>query len=361
MTLARSSSADFPSDGIDRAVAAASKILQAATTRDEVAAASLFVQRGQQVAQQAFGDADSADAIFLIASISKPISVAAVMSLFDQGLFRLQDPLQTFLPEFRGAGRERVTIGQLLRHSSGLPDQLPHNESLRKKHAPLDEFVKGAIRTPLLFPPDSDYHYSSMGILLASEVAQRISGKPFSELVQETVFEPLGMTRSALGLGAFTLEQTMRCQVENAAPESGAGSAESQSWDWNSSYWRHLATPWGGVHASAPDVGRFLDAFLHPSEKWLRTESIRMMVTNQNPNGRTPRALGFGIGSQIASPLCSAETFGHSGATGTLAWADPVQNTTCVVLTTLPGRAANPHPRQLASDEIALGMASDQR
>ena len=65
--------------------------------------------------------------------------------------------------------------------------------------------------------------------------------------------------------------------------------------------------------------------------------------------------IGLGLRETVETicPGCSEKTFGHTGATGTLAWADPATDTICVVLTTLPGRAANPHPRKLASDLIA--------
>ena len=98
-----------------------------------------------------------------------------------------------------------------------------------------------------------------MGILLASEIAYRITGVPFKQFINQTVFRPLEMKRSALGLGEFEVSDTMRCQVEAAAPESGAGDSAAQQWDWNSAYWRNLGSPWGGVHASAPDVGKVLD------------------------------------------------------------------------------------------------------
>ena len=82
------------------------------------------------------------------------------------------------------------------------------------------------------------------------------------------------------------------------------------------------------------------------------------MVRNHNGDKLTPRGIGFSIGERAGSPGCSAKTFGHSGATGTLAWADPVTDTICVVLTTLPGQAANPHPRDLASDRVAKAVIS---
>ena len=76
-----------------------------------------------------------------------------------------------------------------------------------------------------------------MAILLAAEVARRISGVEFSAFMDETVFRPLEMEHSALGLGRFPLEATMRCQAEGAAPESGAGDPTAREWDWNSAYW----------------------------------------------------------------------------------------------------------------------------
>lgn len=332
---------------------AAADVLREAAAGGQVHAASLYVQQGDQVFARSFGAAESVDDVFLLASISKPISTAAVMTLYDDGKFGLDDKVKTFIPEFTGDGREKITVRQLLTHVSGLPDQLPQNARLRARHAPLSEFVDAAIRTPLLFQPGSRYSYSSMAILLASEVAQRISGAEFPTLVEEAIYKPLDMGRSAMGLGRLKLESLMRCQVEKAAPESGAGDPAAKTWDWNSPYWRKLGAPWGGAHGSAPDVARFLAEFLHPSDKTLKPDTARLMVTNQNRPGIRSRGLGFDVGTQAGAPRCSERTFGHGGSTGTLCWADPATDTICVVLTTLPTRAANPHPRIMVSDRVA--------
>ncbi len=336
---------------------AAAAVLAKAAAEGQVYAAALYVRQGEDVFSKSFGASKSADDIFLLASISKPMSAAALMTLNDQGEFHLDDPVKKFIPEFTGVGRDKITIRQLLTHVSGLPDQLPENQSLRRRHAKLSEFVDGAIRTPLLFEPGSRYKYSSMGILLASEVTYRISGTVFPEFVDKTVFRPLGMEHSALGLGRFKLEETMRCQVQDAAPESGAGDPSAKEWDWNSPYWRKFGAPWGGAHASAPDVARFFAEFLHPAGKVVKPETARLMVRNHNRESLTPRGLGFAIGTRAGSPGCSEKTFGHTSATGTLAWADPATDTICVVLTTLPARAANPHPRKLASGRVAKAVA----
>jgi CubicO group peptidase (beta-lactamase class C family) len=79
------------------------------------------------------------------------------------------------------------------------------------------------------------------------------------------------------------------------------------------------------------------------------------MITNQNPPGLTSRGLGFVVGGGLGGKGCSEKTFGHTGSTGTIAWADPATETICVVLTSLPARAVQPHPRDLASAILSGG------
>ena len=155
------------------------------------------------------------------------------------------------------------------------------------------------------------------------------------------------------GITKSHLEDMVSCQMEGAAPESGSGDPQAKEWNWNSLYWRELGAPWGGTHASAPDVGRFLGEFLHFRGQVVRPETARLMIRNHNPEGFKPRGLGFAVGQTSGSPGCSDQTFGHTGSTGTLCWADPATETACVVLTSLPSRAANPHPRAQAAERVA--------
>lgn len=335
---------------------AAADVLKRATTSKQVGAAVLHVVHKGASYTRHFGKAASGDAMFLLGSVSKPINVAAVMSLFDKGKFRLDDPVKKFLPAFNGDGREKVTVRHLLTHSSGLPDQLASNNELRKKHAPLKEFVAETIRTRLAFPPGSRYRYSSMGILLATRVAEVVGGTDVLTLVDRAVFRPLGMKHSAQGLGRFKLEDMVACQMDGAAPESGGGDPKAKEWDWNSPYWRKLGAPWGGTHASAPDIATFLGEFLHARGKAVKAETARLMIANHNPRGLTPRGLGFGVGKGAGSPGCSDKTFGHTGSTGTLCWADPASDTICVVLASLPSRGAKRHPREAAAERVAAAF-----
>jgi CubicO group peptidase (beta-lactamase class C family) len=245
----------------------------------------------------------------------------------------------------------------VLTHVSGLPDQLAKNNELRKQHAPLKEFVEQTLRTRLDFAPGAKYQYSSMGILLAARIAEEISGADIHTLVDRTVFQPLGMKHSAQGLGRFKLEEMVPCQKEGAAPESGSGDPRAKEWDWNSPYWRKLGAPWGGTHASAPDVAKFLGEFLAARGKVVKPETARLMIKNHNPSGFTQRGLGFAVGREAGSPGCSEQTFGHGGSTGTLCWADPASETICVVLTSLPARASKRHPRVLAGERVAAAAS----
>src|SRR3954452_18816588 len=235
---------------IDEAV----KLIQSNIDSGDVRAASLHVRCGKDVFQQGFGAAKSPRAVFLLASISKPMTASAVMLLSDRGKLSIDDPVQKFIPEFKGGEKSRILIRHLLTHTSGLPDMLPENDALRKRHAPLEDFVAATCTTPLLFSPGTKVKYQSMGVLLAAEIVERVGGRPLPEFLRDEIYRPLGMKDTSMGLGGRDLNETMQCQVE-----------QQNDWDWNSAYWRNLGSPWGGAHSTATDVGRFLRYFAEPS------------------------------------------------------------------------------------------------
>ncbi|MCE9532780.1 MAG: beta-lactamase family protein [Planctomycetes bacterium] len=331
----------------------AAEVLERAVTEKVVDAAVLHVVQKDESFTRHFGKAASGDAMFLLGSISKPINMTAVMTLFDQGKFKLDDRVKKYLPAFTGDGRDDATIRHLLTHTSGLPDQLANNNDLRKQHAPLLEFAKAATKAPLSFAPGSKYQYSSMAILLAARIAEIVGESDILTLVDRNVFQPLGMKHSAQGLGRFKLEEMIPVQMDGAAPESGGGDPKAKDWAWNSPYWRKLGAPWGGTHASAPDIAKWLGEFMGARGKVVKPETARLMIKNHNPDGFTPRGLGFGVGKGSGSLGCSEKTFGHTGSTGTLCWADPASETICVVLTSLPRLAKQRHPRELAAERVA--------
>lgn len=333
-TAVSASAQTSPAMPLSAAVDAAVRLVQKTIDAGTVKAAVLEVQRGEERFSQAFGTA-TPDSMFLLGSISKPITAVGVMVLVDRGELKLSDPVVKHLPEFTGGDRDRVMIEHLLTHTSGLPDQLPDNLARRARHAPLSEFVAGTARTPLSFPPGTKYQYQSMGILLAAEILQRISQQSPPDFLDDHVFQPLGMKRSAMGAGAFAKEDLVPMQTEHAAPEAGGGDPTAKSWDWNSDYWRNLAAPWGGAHASAADLTTLLREFLAPTGTILRKETAREMIRLHTHGLGADRGLGFKLGAELGKG-CSPAAFGHSGSTGTLAWADPATDTSFVLLTSLP-------------------------
>ncbi|MBL9133785.1 MAG: beta-lactamase family protein [Verrucomicrobiaceae bacterium] len=330
------------------------QIIQTQIDNGTLHSAVLHVRRGDQVTQHVFGKAEP-DSMFLLGSITKPLAVALpVMILVDRGELKLSDHAVKHLPEFNEGARKDITIEQLLTHTSGLPDQLENNNELRAQHAPLSEFVEGAVRTPLLFAPGTQYHYQSMGILLAAEIVERVTKTALPDFLQQHIFTPLGMTHSVLGLGKFQKADMVPMQTEHAAPEAGGGDPKAREWDWNSDYWRNLGAPWGGAHSSAADVAAWLRSFLHPDGKVLREETARLMIQDHTPTLEGHRGIGFVVGPDGLGKGCSPRVFGHAGSTGTLAWADPATDTTLVLLTALPKNVSGELILHPVADLISL-------
>jgi CubicO group peptidase (beta-lactamase class C family) len=317
--------------------------------------ASILVTQGSRQFARNFGTAKGPEPVFLLASISKPMTAAAVMSLVDGGQLSLDDTVVKFFPSFTGEGREAITIRNLLTHTAGLPDMLSNDEMLRQQHATLADYREGALKAPLKFPPGTKYSYASMGILLSAEIAQKITGKPIADIVEERVFKPLGMHRTGFGLRGRANATTVASQGAPAMTE--AGKKSWNGWNWNSEYWRNLGAPWGGALGSAADIVRFYDEFLLKRGRILKPETEAMMITNQSPPGVKASGLGFDLPPSVGAPACGPRTFGHNGSTGTYSWADPDSGTICVVLTTLYEAAVRPHPAHLVGELVAQAVA----
>jgi len=342
--------------GWDRA-----KLDQAAAVMDgwiadgRVQGASLLVTQGRRQFARNFGTAKGSEPVFLLASITKPMTAAAVMSLVDAGELSLEDKAVKFFPAFTGEGRETITIRNLLTHTGGLPDMLADDEGLRERHASLADYREGALKAPLKFPPGTKYSYASMGILLSSEIAQKITGKPIADIVDERVFKPLGMHRTGYGLRGRANAGTVPSQAAPAMTDAGRKSWND--WNWNSEYWRNLGAPWGGALGSAADIARFYGEFLELRGRILKPATEQAMIVNQSPAGVKASGLGFDLPPGIGAPACGPRTFGHNGSTGTYSWADPDSGTICVVLTTLYEAAVRPHPIHLVGNLLAEAVA----
>jgi CubicO group peptidase (beta-lactamase class C family) len=320
-----------------------------------VEGASILVTQGSRRLAKNFGTAKGPEPVFLLASITKPMTAAAVMTLVDQGELALEDQVVKFFPSFTGDSRETITIRHLLTHTAGLPDMLANDEMLRQNHAPLSEYREGALRAPLKFQPGTAYSYASMGILLSAEIAQKLTGQPIADIVQERVLRPLGMAHTGFGLRGRNNAATVPSQAAPAMTEDGKKSWAG--WNWNSPYWRNLGAPWGGALGSAADINRFYREFMGLRGTIMKPANELLMITNQSPPGVKASGLGFDLPPGAGAPACGPRTFGHNGSTGTYSWADPDTGTICIVLTSLYEAAVRPHPAHLVGELVAQAVA----
>ena len=186
-------------------------LLEQATRADTIPAAALCVGRKEGIHQTCFfgrqrpGPAHPAlreDALFLVASITKPLTAIAVMMLVERGHISLDEPVVDWLPKFGRHGKETVLVRHLLTHTSGLPDMLPNDTQLRTAHKPLSAFVEEIYDLPLLFPPGTKVNYQSMGFALLAEIVHQVTGTALADFLQKELFAPLGMSETSLGLAA---------------------------------------------------------------------------------------------------------------------------------------------------------------
>lgn len=279
---------------------------------------------------------------FLVASITKPVTVAAAMVLVERGLIGLDDPVAAHVPEFQGPGKDSIRIRHLMSHTSGLPDMLPANDSLRALHAPFSQFIAEICRCELLFEPGCRVSYQSMGTAMLAEVVQRLDGRPFGHFVRDEFFEPLEMASTNLGVHGEKAGAVVRIRL---SPEQLAA-----DWNWNSPYWLGFGAPWGGMTATAADLGRWARLFLNggrgETRRILGDATVRLMTASRmdafpklTDDDRRTRTWGLGwriVGAGVATHLGEVlppEAYGHYGATGTILWIDPTRDAYAVILT----------------------------
>lgn len=319
-------------------------------------AAVLVARHGQAVAPRAFGSPHLAggspmrpENIFLVASVTKPVTVTAAMLLVERGQLYLDETVADIIPEFGTHGKESVRVRHLMSHTSGLPDMLPDNEQLRKDHQPLAEFVKRMYDLELSFPPGTNIQYQSCGLAILAEIVERRAGTTLPQFLRSEIFAPLGMHDT--GLGAEGLDHARIAEV-NVGP-----ALQDKDWNWNMPYWWNFGAPWGGMFTTVNDFFRFMQMFLNGGEvdgvrvlSPATTAAMTRDQTSENPQipaemrYRQAWGLGWGLhwrrhptaGWPYFGDLTSPGTFGHGGATGTVVWADPVRQLVCIIFTTQP-------------------------
>ena len=188
------------------AVAMAKAWLDAQRAYQQVPGMSYAVVRDQEtVMSGGSGFADpatrrpaTADTLYSICSVSKLFTSIAVMQLRDEGKLGLNDPVARHLPWFTiptGADEGIVTLENMLTHSSGLPRESDHPYWSGKFEFPTREQVRERVAAQrMLYPSDTYFQYSNLGLTLAGEIVSAVSGRPYDDVIRERILTPLGMT-----------------------------------------------------------------------------------------------------------------------------------------------------------------------
>lgn len=312
-----------------------SALLRRMVEEEGVDGAGLAVARRGEIVFEAFvgearpGLTASGETLWPVASTSKIYTAAAITALVERGLLTFSRNVSAVLPEFMGTGRERITLRQLLTHTSGLAYESPAMAELLAAKTPLDRIVDEAFTLPLLFEPGTDQRYSDLGYALAGRVAETASGKPLSELVQELVLTPAGLANTFMPPSSDDVSRIAKVRGVLAEGTDGAM--------YNSAYALGLAHPAFGTVASLRDLVAFGLAFTPYGRRFLSPAGVAMMTTDQTGNdfpgfevypvkgSIQPWAIGFMLKGRACTPeLVSPQSFGHGGASGCILHIDPV-------------------------------------
>jgi CubicO group peptidase (beta-lactamase class C family) len=350
MTLrsARPEEAGFAPGGL----ASVDRILDEAVARRAFPGGVLAVGRdGALVHLRAFGrlsyDAGASevvpDTIYDLASLTKVVATTTMaMILADEERLDLRKRVSDFLPGFKGAGKERVTVEQLLTHSSGLDWWAPLYKELEGEQA----YVQRIQAMDLVYEPGSKTLYSDLGLILLGEVLERVAGEGIDVFAKKRIFEPLGMKD--------VLYRPPPAMLPRIAP------TENDPWrgrvlrgevhDENAHALGGVA-PHAGLFGTAPALARFaqmiLDGGVFEHQRIASRETVERFTRRAGIAGST-RALGWdtawdGVGPRSSTPgapgyssagsLLSGRSFGHTGFTGTSMWIDPERKLFVILLT----------------------------
>lgn len=301
---------------------------------------------------QAAGRRMETDALFWIASMTKPVTAAAVMMMQDEGRLSVDDLVSKHLPGFRdlkdASGREvPITIRQCLTHSSGLSEvSIPESAGVDT----LAGLMPLIVAKPTRFPPGSKWEYSQTGINTAARIVEVVSGETFPDFLDKRLFRPLGMKDTGFYPDAGRL-----ARLAVSYDRKGGGGLQPVKLVFLGG--RDLSDPKrypranGGLFSTAGDYARFCRMILRGGEldgrRYLSTQSVKLMTTVQSgalETGFTP-GNGWGLGwcvirePQGVSAALSPGTFGHGGMFGTQAWIDPVRKRFHILLIQRAGLA----------------------
>jgi len=304
---------------------------------------TLVARHGHVAALDAVGYQDlesktpmRADSIFRIASMTKPVTCAGVMILVDEGRVSLLDPVEKYLPEFKGlkvnqkAPARPVNILDLMTHTSGLPSTATPTNA---QPATLAEAVAYVSGTSLLFEPGTAWKYSNVGIAALGRIVEVVAGQPYDSFLAEQIFQPLGMIDTAFQVPR---EKMNRVATVYTWEPAGLKRAEPR----RSKY----PAPEGGLFSTATDMARFHQMMLNKGtldgKRVLSAAAVETMTTSYTGTlkaGFAPGA-GHGIGFEVIREAMgtyrynSIGSFVKGGAYRTYGFVDPAKDLLGIIL-----------------------------
>lgn len=273
--------------------------------------------------------------LYSVASITKPFTAALALRLVEQGRLSLDEPLGPLIPP--GDARRR-TLRQLLSHTAGLAKDDPAETELWARQATFHETVASAAAVPAISAAGERVGYSNIGYWLVGAAAAAAVELPYPDAMRRVVLEPFGLRETHIAPDDSLADRIARRY----------GKAKIV----NVPYGRQLASPSGGLFATATDLVRFADIFLNDGRRadgsrLLTPETLRLMTTNQTgnlPGGiegfREWPVASWGLGWEVkgakrdhwTGDLTSPATIAHVGQSGTLLWGDPGSGIACAIL-----------------------------
>ena len=313
------------------------------------------------IAWEAFGLADIAkkrsmgkDSMFWIASMTKPMTALAVMMLVEEGKVKLDDPLEKYVPEFKGiqvktaqglvAPQRPVTVKDLLTHVSGIDTATATPPNTPIDTMPFAEMCAAYAKKPLTDQPGAKWTYNNNAINLLGRVIEVASGKAYADFMQERLFDPLDMPNTTFWPTPDHLDVLAKPYSKDK--QTGAlVEAKNSRFTEPLHDLKRTPFPAGGLYSCAKDLGKLYQMLLNDGQlngkRYLKAATLKQMTTNQL--GDLPKVsfapgmhmgLGFHLVNQPqeVTESLSVGTFGHGGAFGTQAWIDPVKKRAYVLL-----------------------------
>lgn len=357
-------------------------VLKAFADQGQVAGVSAMVyEKGREVYFNAFGYADreskvpmDRNTIVQIYSMTKPVTGVALMTLYEEGAFKLDDPLQKYLPEYGDimvytgvddSGKmllekpdRPITVRDITRHTAGFPNR--HNipglsEKLREadpmnRENTLEQMSAKLASVPLWFHPGEQWEYGP-SVDVQAYLVEKISGRPFEEYTKEHVLDPLGMNKTRYFIPEedrrhFAAMYRQTDDSLNRVPDGEAKSDYLQKWP--------LRRGGSGLTSTIDNYMTFARMLLNRGSlegvTILNPETVALMATNQLADSVNERnflpskgQVGFGIDLAVrhSPPASPNENYGVTGeffwdgAASTLFWIDPVNELAAVMLVQL--------------------------